>query len=319
METRANHVLVGLFVLLLGIGAIAFAIWIAALQADRQVNNYLLVFDGAVTGLSTGSSVNYEGVPVGQVTTVDLSARDPGRVRVTISIDADTPVRRDTVATLELAGLTGGRYVQLSGGSADAPLPSPENGETLPQLQTRASPIDQVLAGAPDIVTALNSILLRAEAILSEENTRNVEVILQQGAATMGNINDTSAVVADLARDLRSELGVLMPKLESTFTAVEGVATNIDAASREAQPTLAEFRQAARSVDRLANDLNGLVEENRRPLSDFTNSGLGELSSLLGELRRLAGNLNQISNDLQSNPAGFLLGVPPDGYRPSND
>ncbi|MDF2094564.1 MlaD family protein [Aquibaculum arenosum] len=319
METRANHVLVGLFVLLLGIGAIAFAIWIAALQADRQVNSYLLVFDGAVTGLSTGSSVNYEGVPVGQVMNIDLSARDPGRVRVTISIDADTPVRRDTVATLELAGLTGGRYVQLSGGSADAPLPRRQNGETLPQLQTRASPIEQVLAGAPDIITALNSILLRTEAILSEENTRNVEVILQEGAATMGNINDTSAVVADLARDLRSELGVIMPKLESTFTAVEGVATNIDAASREAQPTLAEFRQAARSVDRLANDLNGLVEENRRPLSDFTNSGLGELSSLLGELRRLAGNLNQISNDLQSNPAGFLLGVPPDGYRPSND
>ena len=84
METRANHVIVGLFVLLLGIGARAFAVWIMALKADRQTNSYLLIFEGGVTGLNIGSSVNYEGVPIGQVRAIDIDASEPGRVRVTI-------------------------------------------------------------------------------------------------------------------------------------------------------------------------------------------------------------------------------------------
>lgn len=319
METRASYVVVGFFVLLLGVGALGFVAWIAALQADRQRDSYLLVFEGSVTGLSTGGAVNYEGVPVGEVLSIRLDAADPGRVQVVIDIDAQTPVRADTSARLELAGLTGGRYVQLSGGSAEAPRPSAAPGESLPRLPTRPSPIDEVLAGAPDVVTALNSLLLRAEAILSERNARRIETMLDEGAATMANLNDTSAVFADLARDIRTEVGEIVPQLQRTLQSVERLAAGLEAAGRESGPTVVEVRRAAASVRTLASDLNGLIEENRRPLADFTSSGLGELSSLLGELRRLSGTLNQITQDLQRNPAAFLLGVPPEGYRPADD
>lgn len=319
METRANHVLVGLFVLLLGAGALGFAIWIAALQADRQRDSYLLLFDGSVTGLSTGSSVNYEGVPVGEVLSINLDAEDPGRVRVVIDIDSATPVRADTTAVLELAGLTGGRYVQLSGGSPAAPRPSAEEGETLPRLPTRPSQIEQVLAGAPDVVTALNNLLLRAEAILSERNAQRVEMILEESAATMANLSDSSAVLADLARDVRTETGEVLPQLQRTLHSVEQLAAGLEQAGREAGPTVVQIRRSAVSVERLAANLSEVVDENRRPLGDFTTTGLGELSSLLQELRRLTGSLNQITQEVERNPAGFLLGVPPQGYRPSDD
>lgn len=319
METRANHVLVGLFVLLLGAGALGFAVWIAALQADRQRDSYLLVFEGSVTGLSTGGSVNYEGVPVGEVLSINLDADDPGRVRVIIDIDSTTPVRADTTAVLELAGLTGGRYVQLSGGSPGAPRPTAQAGETLPRLPTRQSQIEQVLAGAPDVVTALNNLLLRAEAILSERNAERVETILGEGAATMANLSDASAVLADFARDVRTETGDLVPQLQRTLHSVEQLAAGLEQAGREAGPTVVQIRRSAASVERLAANLSEVVDENRRPLGDFTTTGLGELSSLLQELRRLTGSLNQITQEVERNPAGFLLGVPPAGYRPSDD
>lgn len=316
METRANHVAVGLFVVLLGVGALGFAVWVAALQSDRQRDRYLLVFGGAVTGLNVGSGVNYEGVPVGEVASIELDRGDPGRVRVVIDIDAETPVRSDTVATLEIAGVTGGRYIQLSGGTAAASPPRPQNGESLARLQTRASPIQQVLEGAPDVVATLNLLLVRAEAILSEENARRVDMILEEGAATMGNLSDTSAVFADMARDIRTESGDLLAQAKRTMASIEALSANLEQAGGQAGPTLAEVRGAAASVRTLAGDLSNLVEENRRPLSDFTSSGLGELSQLLAQLRRLTGSLNQITEDARRNPAGFLLGVPPDGYRP---
>lgn len=319
METRANHVLVGVFVLLFGLGMMAFVIWIMALKADRQMDTYQLVFKGAVTGLNTGSGVNYEGVPVGQVTAIQLDANDPGRVRVQIEVDSATPVRRDTVATLEIAGLTGGRYIQLSGGSATEPRPEAGPDGSLPVIATRPSPIEQLLSGAPDVMTALNQLLARAETMLSEENSERVEQVLQEAVATMANLSDATATVSDFARDLRTESAVLLPELEQTIRAAQGVASNLEAASSEAEPTAREVREAAAAMNALAQDLRAVVDENRRPLSDFTNSGLSELSSLLGELRRVAGNLNEITRELQRNPAGFLLGVSPEGYTPSED
>lgn len=319
METRANHILVGLFVLLFGIGMMAFVVWIMALQADRQTDSYLLIFEGAVTGLNTGSSVNYEGVPVGQVTSILLDADEPGHVRVEIEVDTATPVRRDTVATLEIAGLTGGRYIQLSGGTATAPPPELGPDHALPVIATRPSPIEQLLSGAPDVVTALNQLLLRAQAILSEENAERVENVLQHAALTMANLSDATATVADFSRDLRTEGATLLPELEKTIRSAQAVAANLEAASENAEPTAREIREAAASMNTLARDLRAVVDENRRPLADFTNSGLSELSGLLGELRRVAGNLNEITRELQRNPAGFLLGVSPEGYTPSED
>ena len=319
METRANHVLVGLFVLLFGIGIMGFVVWIMALQADRQTDTYLLIFEGAVTGLNTGSSVNYEGVPIGQVRSIQLDADDPGRVRVEIEVDSETPVRSDTAATLEIAGLTGGRYIQLSGGTATAPPPELGPDGSMPVIATRPSPIEQLLSGAPDIMTALNQLLQRGEAILSEENSERVEMVLQEAVVTMANLSDATATVADFSRDLRTESAKMLPELEQTIQAAQAIASNLEAASRDAEPTAQEIRQAAASMNALAGDLRAVVAENRRPLSDFTNSGLTELSALLSELRRVAGNMSDITQELQRNPAGFLLGVSPEGYTPSEN
>ncbi|HLS68171.1 MAG TPA: MlaD family protein [Kiloniellales bacterium] len=319
METRANHVIVGLFVLLLGIGVLAFTVWIMALKADRQTDNYLLIFEGGVAGLNTGSSVNYEGVPIGHVISIDLDSADPGRVRVTIEVDSETPVRSDTTASLELAGLTGGRYIQLSGGTAAAPPPQMGPDGSMPIITTRPSPIEQVLSGVPDVVATLNELLNRAGEMLSEQNKERFDLVLQDAAVTMANLGDATATVADLARDLRTESAVLLPELERTIEAAQVIASNLAVASENAEPTAREIREAAASMNALAGDLRVVVAENRRPLSDFTNSGLTELSSLLSELRLVASNLNQITRAVQQDPAGFLLGVSPEGYRPSED
>lgn len=319
METRANHVIVGLFVLLLGIGALAFAVWIMALKADRQTNSYLLIFEGGVTGLNIGSSVNYEGVPIGQVRAIDLDAAEPGRVRVTIEVDRETPVRSDTTASLEIAGLTGGRYIQLSGGTASAPPPQEGPDGSLPIIRTRPSPIEQVVSGIPDVVTKLHELLMRAEQFLSDSNRERVEMLLEDATVTMANLGDVSATVADLARDLRTESAELLPELEQTIQAARAVASNLAAASQNAEPTAREVRAAAASMNALAQDLRAVVAENRRPLFDFTSTGLSELSGLLIELRLVASNLNDITEALRQDPAGFLLGVPPAGYTPSED
>ena len=122
METRANYLLVGSFVLALTVGLIGFVIWLAKVQFDTQFSRYDIFFESSVTGLQVGGQVKYRGITVGEVTSISIDPTDVTRVLVTIEIEAGTPVRDDTVATLNLLSLTSGAlFVQLAGGSNEAP------------------------------------------------------------------------------------------------------------------------------------------------------------------------------------------------------
>jgi len=85
METRANHVWVGVVTLVLLAALAAFVIWLARLgQGDRD--EYDIFFKTSVSGLATGSQVSFTGVPVGQVSDIVLWEKDPEFVRVRIEV-----------------------------------------------------------------------------------------------------------------------------------------------------------------------------------------------------------------------------------------
>ena len=72
METKANHVVVGVFALIAVAGAIAFILWMAKVDIDREYAYYDVLFEGGISGLSTGGDVRFSGVKVGRVTRIAL-------------------------------------------------------------------------------------------------------------------------------------------------------------------------------------------------------------------------------------------------------
>lgn len=319
METKANYLTVGIFVLLLFVAGLGFAIWLAESNWDKKFDHYLLVFDGSVTGLSNDSSVRYNGVRVGSVDSVQLNDSDPSKVDVVIRVEDGTPVRTDTVGSLAFQGLTGGRFVELTVGSRSADPPQRQSGDRYPRLKTKASSIDQILEGAPDIMAAVSRVLSQAEKVFSDKNIGNVSMLLEEGAYAAGNVRDASAEFADLARDLRTETGNLTQQANKTLLAVEAFAKTAEGTSKSVDPMVQDFRSTAQTVTAVAGRLDQVIEQNSGPLSDFTSSGLGELSSLLTELRSLTGNLNQMVTRIERDPAQFLLGDPQSGYEPEGD
>lgn len=121
METRAHHVLIGLVTVLVVAGAMLFGLWLAKSSVDDAFKDYEVVFNEAVSGLSCGSPVQYNGIKVGDVFTLRLDPKDPRRVLARVRLSADTPVKEDTQAKLTLAGVTGNSFIQLSGAPRKAP------------------------------------------------------------------------------------------------------------------------------------------------------------------------------------------------------
>ena len=75
METRANHVLIGAFTLAVFVCAVLFALWAAKYTTEKSFQEYDVVFQEAVTGLSVGSQVLYSGISVGAVRRLSLMKR----------------------------------------------------------------------------------------------------------------------------------------------------------------------------------------------------------------------------------------------------
>ena len=96
METRANYVLIGAFTIVASIALLGFALWAAKYSSDRSWNEYDVVFREPVTGLTEGSSVQYNGIAVGTVDKLSLDRDDARRVIALLKLNADAPVKVDT-------------------------------------------------------------------------------------------------------------------------------------------------------------------------------------------------------------------------------
>ena len=124
MEDRASYVIVGAVVLALVAGLAAFSLWLVEAGVDRDLARYEIAFAGSVSGLQEGGQVLYRGIPVGRVGDIRIDPDNVETVLVAVEVDRETPIKADTVATLEFQGLTGIAYVQLRAAPRRAPARS---------------------------------------------------------------------------------------------------------------------------------------------------------------------------------------------------
>ena len=123
METRAPFVIVGAFVLAAIVAVFGFVYWLNNAGGIGKRDTYHVVFNGPVPGLLVGAGVLFNGIRVGEVTSLELVAGHPRDVHATIAVAEHTPVRSDTKVGLEFQGLTGVPVVSLEGGE-DATAPA---------------------------------------------------------------------------------------------------------------------------------------------------------------------------------------------------
>ncbi|HJU07013.1 MAG TPA: MlaD family protein [Rhodanobacteraceae bacterium] len=297
METKAHHVLIGAFTLVVIAAAVVFALWLARTSVNRQYHYYDIVFMESVTGLSKGGAVQYNGIQVGEVSQLKLDPRDPRKVIARIRVASDTPVKTDTRAKLGLLGLTGVAFIQLTGGKpGSAPLlPTPD--DPVPQIPSESSALSQLLNSGADIVTTLNGILAKADSLLSQENIDRIN-------RTLAHLDQTMGAVADERDDIRTLLQqatAASKELNETLHSTNALVNN------QGKATLDSARAALASLQHTSETLDKLLAENRGSLQ----SGLEGVSQLGPALRELRGTLRDIrglTQKLQGNPAGYLLG-----------
>lgn len=295
METKANYVAVGAFVLICTIGLVVTLLWLAGVQYTQEYSYYQTIFKGSVSGLGKGTVTRYNGIEVGRVENLAFDPNDPQSVVVTLQVQPGLNIREDSVASIASQGLTGGSYVEIKGGSKNSPLLEAKDDQRYPIIRSEVSSLQQLQQTAPEVVAKLNVAADRINDLLKDENRKalsNTLLSLERLSTALANRSpeiDRALVNAEQA----------VARLEQTSRRFDPSMDKLDAAIEEANVTLKKYGKVADSADAF-----------------ITGEGLAQVTELVGDLRRLSGNLTRLSEQLNRQPTKLLFGDRREGYTP---
>ncbi len=303
MASETRKMQVGFFVLgaiTIGIGA---AIWLGANRYFADEVTMVTYFSESVQGLDPGSDVKYRGVPAGRVERIDI-ASDDLLIEVTMSIKSNVAalIRADDTlrAQLQLAGITGLRYVEIDDHQGDALQKSPALDfvpayYAIPSAPSSFRAVEEALEEIYDnvmsvdfegISTDVRTTLQAADLVLRDER-------LQRTLTSLAELSESASRVTRNVEEI-----------------TQGVA--VGPAIDELQKTTAEARMflAGLREQQVGDRLRSTIEDFGAVARSSQQLILG-LQETVDRLDRNLNNLETLTDDISRQPSRLLFSDPP--------
>jgi phospholipid/cholesterol/gamma-HCH transport system substrate-binding protein len=312
MEIRAHYVAVGAFVLLMIALAFVTVLWLARGQLNTQFTRYDIYFKGPVTGLREGSQVEYNGVPVGKVLEVRI---DPGNVeyiRVNVEIDGSVVIKDDAKANIETNILSGVSFIEVAGGTQDAPILAAKEGERYPVIASRRSRLANVYARAPQLLDKLNETADRLNDLLDDKNRQAVSETLDNVRTLSGSLASRDKDLSELASNANTAvlaLTKLLENVDKSYSGQDGISDRLTSA-------IGDFDRVAKNLGDTNRQLQGALQDLRPGIRAFSQQTINDVGSLIGEARQLISGLTRLAAQIERDPSRVLFGDRREGYHP---
>ena len=329
MSKKANPTLIGAFV----VGAVVLVFAAIAIigsgQLFRKTYEFVLYFEGSVSGLREGAPVKYKGVEIGTITKILLQlddGADANRIPVIIKLDANkiSGSRGVGGSLTDAAGLkaaidrglrgqlqtesivTGVLFVALDL-FPDSPIkfvqPPGSRYQEIPTIPTTLQKVQdilgQLLAKLDDVdfKQLLNSVTDAVKNLQGLANNKDLAGAFA-GVNQLVNKPELHAAVRSLDQTVRS--------INQAADGVQKVAGSLDRSvatlSVDLKETLTGVRDAVKQIQLTVANVDGFVDPN----SPTTY----ELTKALKELSGAARSLRLMADFLERNPRALLFGRP---------
>ncbi|MDG4663584.1 MlaD family protein [Mycobacterium sp. 236(2023)] len=238
--------------------------------------------------LKAGNPVTVAGIPVGEVTGMELAG---DHVTAEFTVRNDVALGENSRAVIKVTTILGSRYLALE---PEGPGELPENGFDLSHTEV---PYD-LQEALTDVTTTYEQVdsdkFAQTLSILGEELKGLPEIVPQ----ALENTHTLSTIVA--AR--RDQLGSLLETTDIVSTTLKRQQSNIASMVRQGNDLVGEFVVRRASFHAMLSAITSLVET----LNDFVVGDRPELEALLATVRELSDMLGQhddlLRSTLQSGP-----------------
>jgi phospholipid/cholesterol/gamma-HCH transport system substrate-binding protein len=254
---RASSLVVGTSTLLVIVVAFVGFLGFRKIHSLQQRGPLRIVFEGSASGLVKGGAVNFDGVQVGEVTSLKLQS--PRKIVALVTLENSAPIRKDTIVGLEFQGLTGLAAISLKGGDAAAP-PVPLDDDGVPTLKADLTEIetirdtlhnvDKMLVGNQSLIkdTMLNfetyTAGLTSQGDAIESILRTTDTALDSFDSAVGKVDN---VIPGLSK---GKDGELFQKVKSIRELAQSFKKRSAVFMEEGRRTLLDVSEGARKVTR---------------------------------------------------------------------
>lgn len=237
MDSNVNYTLVGAFVLILTACIVMSILWLSSGFSVESYSTYKVYMEEAVTGLTTNSSVEYNGVNVGVVKSIELNHKDPQLVELLLDVKKGTPITVETVARLQTRGVTGITYIALKDDSTDLTPLKAKEGEPYPVIKTAPSFFLQVDTAITTLTKSLSRVSEAVTMLLNPENQRLISDTLKSLDSITKNLAKEDAKISTILNNTAQASQNVSPALQTlnmqTLPAANQAITNLNTLSNE--------------------------------------------------------------------------------------
>ena len=308
MITKEQKVRLSIFLVT---AAILFIIILAAFiypKLKEKGEVYYINFKGtSVNGLNNGSDVKYQGVKIGIVKDIEVNPTDLDSILVYVRIQPKFPVMDDMRAALVYAGITGLRFVEISGGHAHANL-VPPGGEILTQRGLGEK--------AEDIVLNVDNVVQAINDMLDKKNR-------EKFASLLSNLEKSTDVISGILEKREKNFVNSIEKFDATMTEIIQLTENLKSFSEylnnlsERAPIESLVKESETLIKQLSQRFSqqelGKTMESLDTFLKTTTSGIrkienrfidleSELNKTLVSLRESLENIASFTRDLKEDP-----------------
>ncbi|WP_050526375.1 MlaD family protein [Pseudorhodobacter aquimaris] len=293
METRANYVLIGLFTILGFLGMLAFALWFARVEIDRQFAYYDVKFT-SVSGLARASDVRFAGLPVGQVVDVKLSPDNDGTIVARLEVAQNTPVRTGSVATIESQGVTGVSYVGISAGDPAERLLRDVSEMEVPQIEAGRALLQSLSEDAPALLSEVLGVARDIRGLFTEENVgridnilANLELASDEFAQSLDDFSVVASSVSGFAIEIsnfNAMLQGLTSKAENLFDTADQMLVSFAELAEDTKTTVATAETTLNETTRTMTSAQAYIDDDLARMTQELSDGLTETRDQIATL-----------------------------------
>jgi phospholipid/cholesterol/gamma-HCH transport system substrate-binding protein len=275
MITRGQKIRLGVFVAFALV--VLFSLFAAVVGSSlwEKRDTYQIHYDISVSGLEIGAPVKYNGVRVGRVERIWIDPKEVSRTVVSISLTADTPLKENTRALLNVFGITGLRFIELVGGTSDAAILPPGS-----LIQAGTSVMDKLTGQAETISIKAELLINQLLALTGDENRTRIANVLERAGGLASTMDRILLENTESLGSLFRNASIASERLPGTLDEVRRMAL----AAREAIVVIQKKAEAVLDEKKMG----AVMDETRATLEDLHRrvgaEELGKLIALLGQL-----------------------------------
>ncbi len=259
METKANYLMIGGFVLGVLAFAFLFVFWMSNFGSGGK--RYRIVFESSVAGLTSGSSVAFNGIKVGEVQFFSLDPEDGRKVQVQVTVNDMTPVRTNSRASIVSLGLTGGSGIQISPGTPDSPLLVATKEDPIPTIQAVRGAGQGLFDAAPAALNSASAFIERLDALVAANEAAIT--------STMTNVDQFTTMLNGKDEEISQTISELHQGAKAFSELGDKIGRDVDDLTLQAKQGLRDFSAAMQEAQRAAVTLNRILEKFEQSPTSF--------------------------------------------------